>query len=69
MLDGCVDLSMLIDPVIDLEDLGNELKPRQLAVIFKTCMRNLDDVKDFVEELTDDDFNWLDQAVRSDFRV
>ena len=69
MLDGCVDLSMLIDPVIDLEDLGNELKPRQLAVIFKTCMRNLDDVKDFVEELTDGDFNWLDQAVRSDFRV
>ena len=54
---------------IDLEDLGNELKPRQLAVIFKTCMKDLDDVKDFVEELTDCDFNWLDQAVRSDFRV
>lgn len=68
-MENYVDLSMLIDPVIDLEDLGNELKPRQLAVIFKTCMRNLDDVKDFVEELTDGDFNWLDQAVRSDFRV
>ena len=68
-MENYVDLSMLIDPVIDLENLGNELKPRQLAVIFKTCMRNLDDVKDFVEELTDGDFNWLDQAVRSDFRV
>ena len=68
-MENYVDLSMLIDPIIDLEDLGNELKPRQLAVIFKTCMRNLDDVKDFVEELTDGDFNWLDQAVKSDFRV
>lgn len=68
-MENYVDLSNLIDPIIDLEDLGNELKPRQLAVIFKTCMKNLDDVKDFVEELTDCDFNWLDQAVSSDFRV
>ena len=69
MLDGCVDLSNLIDPIIDLEDLGRELKPSQLAKVFNTCMKNLDDVKDFVEELTDGDFNWLDQAVSSDFRV
>lgn len=31
MLDGCVDLSNLIDPIIDLEDPGRELKPSQLA--------------------------------------
>ena len=69
MLDGCVDLSNLIDPIIDLEDLGHELKPSQLAKVFNTCMQNLDDVKEFVEALTDCDFNWLDQAVSSDFRV
>lgn len=69
MLEGCVDLSNLIDPIIDLEDLGRELKPSQLAKVFNTCMQNLDDVKDFVEALTDCDFNWLDQAVRSDSRV
>ena len=62
-------MSYVNTPVINLEDLGNELKPRQLAIIFKTCMKDLDDVKDFVEELTDGDFDWLDQAVRSDFRV
>ena len=69
MLEGCVDLSNLIDPIIDLEDLGRELKPTQLAKVFNTCMKNLDDVKDFVEALTDCDFNWLDQAVSSDFGV
>lgn len=69
MLDGCVDLSNLIDPIIDLEDLGRELKPSQLAKVFNTCMENLDDVKEFVEALTYCDFNWLDQAVSSDFRV
>lgn len=69
MLDNCIDLSNLIDTIIDLEDLGQELKPSQLAKVFKTCMKNLDDVKDFVESLTDCDFNWLDQAVSSDFRV
>lgn len=69
MLEGCVDLSNLIDPIIDLEDLGRELKPSQLAKVFNTCMESLNDVKDFVEALTDCDFNWLDQAVRSDNRV
>ena len=69
MLDGCVDLSNLIDPIIDLEDLGRELKPSQLAVVFNTCMENSDCVKDFVEALSDCDFNWLDQAIRADSRI
>lgn len=69
MLEDCVDLSSLIDPIVDLEDLGRELRPNQLAKVFNTCMENLDDVKDFVESLTDCDFNWLDQAIRADSRV
>ena len=64
MLDGCVDLSNLIDPIIDLEDLGKELKPSQLAVVFSSCMKNRDYVKKFLLELDITDFSWIQDMLQ-----
>ena len=63
-MEGYVDLSNLIDPIIDLEDLGRELKPSQLAIVFNSCMKNPDYVKRFLLELCDTDFGWIQDSIK-----
>lgn len=64
MLDNCIDLSNLINPIIDLEDLGRELKPSQLAELFFYCINNYSDVVDFMNCLDKNDLRWIQDAIR-----
>ena len=63
-MEGYVDLSNLIDPIVDLEDLGRELKPEELTEVFGSCMRNSDYVKRFLKELSDTDFGWIQDSIK-----
>ena len=63
-MEGYVDLSRLIDPIVDLEDLGKELKPSQLAVVFGSCMKNRDYVKRFLLELDTVDLDWIQDMLQ-----
>ena len=64
MLDNCIDLSNLINPIIDLEDLGRELKPSQLAEVFFYCINNYSDTVDFMNCLDKNDLMWIQDAIR-----
>ena len=63
MLDGCVDLSNLIDPIIDLEDLGGELNPSQLADLFYHTINNYTEAETFVKYLNKIDLGWIQDAI------
>lgn len=63
-MEGYVDLSRLIDPIIDLEDLGRELDPEQLAEVFSSCMKNSSYVKRFLRKLSDTDFGWIQDSIK-----
>lgn len=63
MLDGCVDLSNLIDPIIDLKDLGGELSPTQLADLFFHTINNYNEAETFVKYLNRIDLGWIQDAI------
>lgn len=63
-MEGYVDLSRLIDPIVDLEDLGHELKPEELAEVFSSCMKNSNYVKRFLKELSNTDFGWIQDSIK-----
>ena len=63
MLDGCVDLSNLIDPIIDLKDLGSELSPTQLADLVHYTLNNYNEAEAFVNYLNRIDLGWIQDAI------